>query len=116
MPRSRVNAHRKIRVEEKEKPNFRFPEIQDKLPFTNNEIEKALGIKENGIRRIQLIGSRFEIKFKPSAAMMIANLDLEKTLKEQDVDCNYDESDRELNIFSDGLGDFIRFVKEKSKQ
>lgn len=87
-----------------------------KLPFTREEVARALALDVNKIRKIDSYANGCKIVFKPSFDDHSHMERQSKHLKTQDVENYYFTHDRELTVTSDGMEDFIIFIKKHGKE
>ena len=86
------------------------------LPFTIEEVAKAIRVNSASIRSISKSDSGgYDITFKPSFENYEHMYDICKELKKNDVECDYYSHKNALHIHRLGAEDFLKFVTEKGR-
>lgn len=90
------------------------------LPFTIDEVAKALGVNASSIRRITVSDEKYNsciITFKPSFDRHDHMNNISQALQANDVEnsyYSYDINEIHISIYRAGMEDFIKFVKNKN--
>lgn len=85
------------------------------LPFTIEEVAKAINVAPEKIREIRVLESGYEIRFKPSFIDHTHMEEVSTELKKHDVEnyySKYGAHNPELSIYKAGIEDFVKYVKE----